>query len=349
MPKEMIYLDRNENHYGPAPACYQVLMDVTLEEMSWYSRDFVRGVKSRLSERLAKEFGVAEALILLGYGSEDILKQVVHCYLKENERIMIPTHSWWYYKAIADEVKGIKVEYPMVVGKDSFLYDVDAMLRLHAKEKPTIILISSPNNPTGNSLATEDLRFLLSKVKDTIVVLDEAYWGFNIRENGYIKELVERYPNLLIIRTFSKYYALAGNRIGFAFMGKNLGQLSRFSARYLGYHRLSEALALAALDSSEYYREVARKMIDDKQRYYDELGRISGFKVYKSDANFVLVEILGAVKALLKESLTNEGILVKFFDEDNLRHCVRITVGTEQQNHLLIDAIKATVKARVLV
>jgi histidinol-phosphate aminotransferase len=298
-------------------------------------------VKSRLSERLAKEFGVEESVILLGYGSEDILKQVVHCYLKENDRIMIPTHSWWYYRSIADEVKGIKVEYPLIAGGSSYLYDVNSMLKIHAQSKPKVILVSSPNNPTGNSISVDDLKSLLSKIGDTIVVLDEAYWGFSSGENHIVRDLIEKYPHLLIIRTFSKYYALAGARIGFAFVGKELGRLSKFSARYLGYNRLSEGLALAALDSPDYYGQIKNKMNQDKERYYGALGRLSGFKVYRSDANFILVEIPEEIRVHLKTSLTNMGLVVKFFEEENVKNYVRITIGTEKQNRLLLGAIKS--------
>ena len=105
---DIIYLDRNESQYGPAPACFEVLKSDNFKNLSEYSRDFSRGVKSVLTERLAKDFGITEKNILLGYGGEDILKQAVHCYLDKGDKIMIPSYSWWYYKKIADEKKGVK-------------------------------------------------------------------------------------------------------------------------------------------------------------------------------------------------------------------------------------------------
>jgi histidinol-phosphate aminotransferase len=340
MTEEIIYLDRNENNYGPAPACYEALKFSGLEFLSWYSKDFARGVKSTLSERLAKDFGVPESIILLGYGGEDLLKQAVHCYLSKNESIMIPTHSWWYYKSIADETGGITVEYPMVPGPDSFLYDVDRLLALAAEHRPRLILISSPNNPTGNTLDEDDLRLLLKTIKDTVIVLDEAYWGFTGAKADYVKELTSEYPELIVIRTFSKYYALAGVRIGYAFLGKNLTDLAKFSARYLGYNRISERLALAALDSPDYYATISRKMVRDKEEYYRTLGAIPGFKVYRSNANFILAEIPEKFKASLKDYLTKKGLIIKFFKEKNLENCVRITIGTEQENRKLANAFR---------
>lgn len=339
MPEEIIYLDRNENNYGPAPACYEVLKTATLECFSWYSKDFARGVKSVLSERLAKEFEVPEDIVLLGYGAEDLLKQAVHCYLHKSETIMIPSHSWWYYKSIADEKGGTTVEYPMVPGREAFAYDVESLLRLAAHHKPRLILVSSPNNPTGNTLALADLKVILKKMTDTVIVLDEAYWGFDLTQTNYVKELIQDFPNLIIIRTFSKYYALAGIRIGFAFLGKNLSRLSRFSARYLGYNRLSERLALAALDSRDYYAEIRRKMVEDKELYYRELDRITGFRAYRSNANFILAEVPASWKAALKDYLTKKGLIIKFFNEASMENCVRITIGTKEQNRRLVDAV----------
>ncbi len=349
MVEKTIYLDRNENNYGPAPACFDALRSTGFESLSWYSKDFARGVKSTLSERIAKEFDVPESIILLGYGGEDLLKQAVHCFLARNETIMIPTHSWWYYKSIADEKGGITVEYPMVPGQDAFHYEVKSLLDLAAKHKPRLILISSPNNPTGNTLDLKDLKVLLKMIKDTVIVLDEAYWGFTGRQADYVKDLIGEYPELLIIRTFSKYYALAGVRIGYAFLGKNLTPLAQFSARYLGFNRLSERLALAALDSPDYYAEISQKMIRDKERYYQTLGAIPGFKAYRSNANFILAEIPEAFKASLKEYLTKQGLIIKFFSEPNLENCVRITIGTEEQNLRLTNAFRDFAKDKGLI
>ncbi|MDT8324096.1 MAG: histidinol-phosphate transaminase [Bacteroidota bacterium] len=339
MTEETLYFDRNENQYGPAPACFEALRSVGIEQMSFYSRDFVRGVKSPLSERLAADFGVKEKEILLGYGGEDLLKQTVHCFLGAGERIMIPSHSWWYYKTIADEVDGVKVEYPIVEGTDVYTYDIPAMLQLYDEQRPSVVLISSPNNPTGNVLPRADLLRVLEHMKDTVVVLDQAYWSYADQENDFIGELHAQYPNLLVIRTFSKYYALAGVRIGFAVLGTNLGKLERYSARYLGYHRLSEPVALAALDATEYYRGIAEKMEEDKEMFRTRFAALPGFTVYRSWANFILVKIPEALMAPLKEYLTGRGLVVKFMNEQLLHSHMRITLGTQEQNRLLADAI----------
>jgi histidinol-phosphate aminotransferase len=339
--KEIIYLDRNENQYGPAPACFEALKADNFKNLSEYSRDFARGVKSVLSERLAKDFGVPEKNILLGYGGEDILKQAIHCYIGKGDKIMIPSYSWWYYKKIADEKEGIKVEYPIVEGEDSFYYDIEGMLKIYEEQKPKVVLISSPNNPTGNRLEIKQLKMILQKMKGSVVVIDEAYTLFYNKDSSHLKEIINEFPNVLIIRTFSKYYGLAGIRIGFVLMGENHADFSLFSARYLGYNRLSEQIAIAALDSSGYYDEMQDKMAADMSTYLKEFNKLEGFKAYKSYANFILVKIPVEIKDDLKKYLTERNMVVKFMAEDGLFNHLRITIGTREQNQMLLKMIKS--------
>jgi len=342
--QDIIYLDRNENKYGPSPACLKELTNLETSELSDYSRDFMRGIKSCLSEKLATKYGVDEKNVILGYGGEDLLKQAVHCYIHKGDKIMIPSYSWWYYKKIADEVEGIKVEYPIRKGKDTFYYDIDGMCNVYLLSKPKLVLISSPNNPTGNRLEIDQLRQVLEIMKDTVVVLDEAYSLFFNGDNTHLKDLINKFPNLLIIRTFSKYHALAGLRIGFALIGENHVRFSLFSARYLGFNSLSERVAIAALNSEDYYYEVCKKMASDMDMYYHEFNNIPGFKAFRSFANFILVEIPSEIKPGLKNFLTKRGMIVKFMEEDGLNNHIRITIGTREQNHLLIELIKTFLK-----
>jgi len=339
MKGDIVYLDRNENNYGPAPACLRVLKDATAADLLGYSKAYHRGVKSDLSERLASDFRIPEERVLLGYGAEDILKQLVQCYLGPEQKLMIPAYSWWYYKEIADEVKGITLEYPLIRAGESYQYDVDKMIKIVRTEDPRLIFISSPNNPTGNSISNEDLENLCSAFNDRIVALDEAYWYHS--QNEHVIKLINRYRNLVVIRTFSKYFALAGMRIGYALTGENLSELKKLSNRYLGYNSLSEKVALAALDSPEYYLDIARKMNEDKELYYEELNRIPGFQVFKSDANFILVEIPKAMMEPLKKDLTAQNLIIKFMNEPLLNSHLRITLGTQEENRRVISAIKS--------
>jgi len=336
-----IYLDRNENQYGPSPACFKTLQNLDSDILNIYSRDYSRGVKSILSERLAKDFGTTEDRILLSYGSEDLLKQAVQCYINKGDKILIPSCSWWYYKKIADEAEGLNIQYPILEGDHTFYYDIERMIEIYDREKPKLVLISSPNNPTGNRLETDQLKYVLGKMSDTLVILDEAYLSFDATYESDPVELVNRHKNLIIIRTFSKYYALAGIRTGFAFLGDNHEKFKLLNARYLGFNRLSEQIAIAALDSTEYYSSISRKMADDMEMLYNEFNKLPGFHAYKSYANFLLVKIPLDIKSSLNKYLTERNMIVKFMNEDGLNSHIRITIGTHPQNSLLLKLVQA--------
>lgn len=336
---DIVYLDRNENLYGPAPRCFDALRAIGVEELSVYSRDFSRGVKSKLSERLATELNIPEQQILLSEGSEDMLKQAVHCYLGPGEKILCPAQSWRYYQKVASEVAGETITYALKEGADSFYYDVDELIALYGKVSPRVVLIASPNNPTGNSFPDQDLRKLTEAFRESILILDEAYWGFADTSNEHIAELINRYRNIVVLRTFSKSYGLAGARIAYAAVGTSLSRLTKFVSRYLGYNRISEVLALAAVDSREYYETINRQMREDRQSYDAFFAQHQGFRAYRSDANFVLVRIPAELKASLQQFLNERRIAIKFFSEPEFADCVRITLGTQEQNRRLLAAL----------
>jgi len=335
---EKIYLDRNENNYGPSEKCLESVKSVTPDLFSIYSSAYKNGYKSILSKRLSDEFNISEDRVLLGYGAEDLLKQVVQIYLEQkSDKLLVPDHSWWYYKEIANETNSISLEYPIVEGEECYEYDINKLLDIYNTEKPKVVFIASPNNPTGNSISDDQLTYVLDRMGESVVVLDEAYWFSN--DNDKATALVNKYPNLIIIRTFSKLYALAGIRIGYAIIGEKLNQIKKISNRYLGYNRISEKIALAAMDSGEYYSDIAEKMATDRALYFSELNKIENVKAFKSEANFVLVKIEKDLMNTLKEFLVERGLIIKFMDEEIVNSHLRITIGTQEENRKVIEAI----------
>ena len=347
MEKKITYLDRNEYNYGPCPAVGEVLKNFDPNNLCFYTRIYDEGKKSIFSDYLSSIYNIPEKQIILGYGGEDILKQVVHCFLSGKEKqktLLIPKFSWWYYKSIADEVEGRSVLYPLYEEGNTFKYDFEAMKEAIRKENPEMILIASPNNQTGNSLTSEELDQMLSFISpETVVVIDEAYAPFANKDTSYIKPLLEKFPNLLIVRTLSKFYGLPGLRLGFAFMGTALTRFLNYSTKYLGYNRLSEELGIAVLKSTDYYQQVADQMAEDRQMYMNELNTLEGFKVYQSNANFILVKYPTELKATLQAAFKAKGYQIKFMNEPDINTHMRITLGTHRQNVEVIATIKEVV------
>ncbi|MDE3057624.1 MAG: histidinol-phosphate aminotransferase family protein [Bacteroidota bacterium] len=338
----MLYLDRNENLFGAAPECLRILRTADAATLGTYSRDFLRGVKSTLSETLAQQLEIPERRILLSYGSEDMLKQTVHCCLSAGDRMLIPQYSWWYYQSVASECGGVTVEYPlerMQQPAPAFLYNAEEIIGAVRNTAPKLLLIASPNNPTGNALSLDGLKKILDKCASTRVVIDEAYFGFNDELFESLPQLTRQFPHLAVLRTFSKLYALAGMRIGYACVGEQYEKLTAYSARYLGYNTLSEQLALAALRSKEYYNEIGKTIANERERFYSFFDATDPCIAYRSVANFILVKIPTEHMAPLSEHLRRAEIAVKFYSEGGLASHIRITIGTPSQNSLLLQAL----------
>lgn len=343
MKQETNFLDRNEFNYLPSPEVIEAIQRFDYKKLCYYTRIYDEGKKSILSVRLSQEFGIDESQVLLGYGGEDILKNAVHFFLTEadqNKTILIPKFSWWYYKSIANEVDGKSIEYPLYETEQSYKYDFDSLKLLLAKHNPKILLLASPNNPTGNGLTPVEMDMLLSWIPNTTyIIVDEAYASFVTDDNSYIKKLIDKYPNLIIIRTLSKFYGLPGLRMGFGFAGKLVEKFSKYNNKYLGYNRFSEEIALAALNSHTYYRSVATNMNIGRKMYQDEIGKLPGFKVYESTANFVLIKYPIELKPLLQEAFAAESYKVKFMNEPDINTHLRITLGRPEQNRMVADTI----------
>jgi histidinol-phosphate aminotransferase len=173
-----------------------------------------------------------------------------------------------------------------------------------------------------------------------MIVVDEAYFGFADSPDDGMPRRTLQHPNLAVLRTFSKLYGLAGVRIGHAFVGKNYQKLITYSTRYLGYNILSEQLALAALRDKAYYQSLASTTAKERQRYYEFFKTVERCRAYWSDANFVLVEIPNEDSEPLKRHLDKAGICIKFFSGKEFPGFVRITVGTPDQNSLLIHEME---------
>lgn len=339
----MNFLDRNEFNFEPSQKVIDTIKNFDPKELCFYTRIYDEGKKSIVSVKLSEIYGVPEEQVLLGYGGEEILKNTVHYYLTKgnNKTILIPQFSWWYYSSIAAEVEGITEMYPLYEQGDTFAYNVDEVIEYTNRIRPRLLLLASPNNPTGNSLTSEEIGRIMENIpEETMVLIDEAYASFITNDVDYIAPLVNRYSNLIISRTLSKFYGLPGLRMGFGFMGAGHKDFLKYANMYLGYNRFSEAVAIAALESEDHYRDVAKQMEWDRQLYKKELGDLPGFKVYKSVANFILIKYPIEIKEALQKALTGENYKIKFMGDPGLESCVRITLGRPEQTQAVCDIIK---------
>ena len=349
MNKEMNFLDRNEFNFEPSEKVVEAIKNFDPKDLCFYTRIYDQGKKSVISVRLSEIYHIPEEQVLLGYGGEDILKNVVHYFLMngDNKTILIPQYSWWYYNRIASECGGQFKMYPLHETDDTFAYNVEEIIEYTNRIQPRMLLLASPNNPTGNSLNFEEIGRIMENIpSETMVLIDEAYASFITTDTDYIAPLVNKYDNLIISRTLSKFYGLPGLRVGFGFIGKGHDQFISYVNKYLGYNRFSEAVALAALDSDEHYRRVADDMEWGRQLYKKELDGKPGFKVYKSVANFILIKYPTTIKEKLQKALADQQYKIKFMSDKGLEDCLRITLGRKEQTQTVCDTILKVLKEK---
>ena len=345
----MNYLDRNEFNFEPSQKVIDAIKNFNPKDLCFYTRIYDQGKKSVISVRLSEIYHIPEEQVLLTYGGEDMLKNAIHYFLMlgDNKKILIPEFSWWYYNRVASECGGTFEMYPLHELEDTFAYDVDEVIAYTNRVHPRMLLLASPNNPTGNCLTSEEIGCIMENIpSDTMVLIDEAYASFITTDTDYIAPLVNKYSNLIISRTLSKFYGLPGLRCGFGFIGTGHDQFLSYVNKYLGYNRFSEAVALAALDSDEHYRRVADDMEWGRQLYKKALDGKPGFKVYKSVANFILIKYPAEIKEPLQKALADENYKIKFMTDKGLEQCVRITLGRKEQTQKVVDTILNVVDNR---
>lgn len=305
-------LHLNENTFGPSRKCMDVLKNIQIQEIYEYdmaSDDF-------LIQEISKAFSVPVDDIYLHNGSAEVIKSIFSIVLERGDCVMVSNPGWSYYASLAKEKFCDVIEYQ--VKKDDYSYYMDAKELLDKAERyhPRLIVITSPHNPTGCKMDGETLEMVIKRNPDTLVLLDEAYAGF-AEEDIDIRRLIEEYSNFIVSRTFSKYYALANMRIGYAFCNYKIKRIWGLDLPLFRESSVARKMAAAALQDKEYYEKMCEKLQESKSFFVDELNAVEGIRVFESYSNFVPVRIETVDMADLKEYLKNNGILIRLFEDHN--------------------------------
>ncbi len=315
-----IFLDANENSFGsPLPQNYNRYPDP---------------LQLPLKEKISSIKGVPVQNIFLGNGSDEAIDLLFRIFCepgKDNIIIFPPTYGMY---EVCAEVNNIEVK--KVPLTTSFQLDLDA-IEASVNEHTKLIFVCSPNNPTGNSINRSDIEVLLNNFNG-IVVIDEAYINY-AKQKTFIPELTE-YPNLVILQTLSKAWGLAGLRLGMAFAGQPLIDYMNKVKYPYNINSATQQLALEALGNISSVNNWTKTTVDQKEFLATELLKLPITQtVYPSDANFILVRLTGAKK--IYEYLSAKGIIVRDRSKVILcDDCLRITIGTPEENKQLIEALK---------
>ena len=217
-----------------------------------------------------------------------------------------------------------------------FAYDVEALLESREESQASVTIVCSPNNPTGTSLALADVE-RLCRASDSLVVIDEAYHEFS---GQTVVPLLERHPNLVVLRTFSKAMALAGLRVGYLLASPELVREINKARLPYNVNFFSQMAAIAALEEKEVLATSVRRLVAERERLLARLADVPGVRAFPSDANFFLLECLSADPKAVFASMLRRGVLVRDVTSyPMLSRCLRVSVGTEAENDAFLHAL----------
>lgn len=330
-------INRNEVYQGPAPKVLKVIKSFNIQHINFYLDGYYNSV---LIPKISKKYSIAEDQIIVSYGEEDFLRFVFNKLDAKKDSVLTHEFHYSYYNKYLSYIGARLVTFRMFERNDEFVFDIDDCIKEYNKNKPKVLLLTTPNNPTGNALSRIDLTKILQNVSPgTLVVVDEAYYGFESNyERKSLVRLLDKFPNLVILRSFSKRFALAGLRISFALCGTKVKSMLRYQNRYLGVSRILEEVAIAALDSGDYYKRISKQVINDRESFIKNACHFKGIKAYNSKANFVLLRIPDhAIVKKIKLALQSEKIVIGKFIKDDL---LRVTIGYSKHTKRFIKVIK---------
>lgn len=328
-PKEEGYikLNTNENPYPPSPLVFERIK----EALGGSLRLYPDPTASRLREKIGEVFGFEPSWIVVGNGSDELLGIAFRAFVDPGDEVIYTYPSYPLYPILA-KIYGAK---PLEV---ELAHDFSIPEDIGGGEEK-LIMISNPNSPTGTGYPPEIIERICERSKG-VVLVDEAYADFS---KWNCLDLLRSMENLLILRTMSKSYSLAGLRVGFALGSPRLIEAMMKVKDSYNVDRLALVGAEAALSDPEWMIESVRKILSERRRMEEALTSM-GFYVFPSEANFILARVPGGRAKWLYEELRKRRILVRYLEMRRIEDCIRITIGRPEENEILLKAIEEILK-----
>ncbi len=333
---QVFKLASNENPLGPSPKAVKAIKKC-LAAVNRYpdAQGFY------LKKRLAKYFALSCDNFVLGNGSDELIDVLVKTFVEADENIVTSDTTFLEYEIIAQvnerKVKKAPLRY--------FKYDLESILKLVDK-KTKMVFIANPNNPTGTYVSGNEVRkFLNALPEHVVVVFDEAYDAF-IDVDDYPDSLsyLKGRKKIVILRTFSKAYGLAGLRLGYAIAQPELVSYMERVRQPFNVNSLAQAAGIAALDDSNFLKKTRRLALEGKDFIYQELSKI-GLGYVPSVANFILIDTgMDGVKVF--KAMLRFGVIVREMSQYGLKNFIRLTIGTQKENQRAIQVLRKTLRGQ---
>lgn len=328
--KKYIKLNTNESPYPPSQNVKKVIIESNFDDLRLYPDPDI----SDLKNEIAKKYKIKAENIFIGNGSDEILAFSFMAFFNKGDKIYYPNITYSFYSVYSDLFDLDEKQIPL---KEDFSIDIN-----NYKNLDSGIIIANPNAPTGILLKLNEIEDIIKTNSNNIVIIDEAYIDFS--GESAIK-FINKYDNLLVIQTFSKSRSLAGMRLGFAFGNKELikGLKNiKFSFNSYTINRLSILAGIEAFKDEEYFKKSVSKIINTRDKTKEELKKL-GFKVLDSKSNFLFMSHKKVFAEDIYLKLKNNGILVRYFKQDIINNFIRVTIGTDEEMIILINALEKIV------
>lgn len=331
--ERLIKLDANENPYGPSPQARAAMTMLSNQELAIYPDP----EHTRLRAAISRYTGQPASRIMCGVGSDELIDLIMRVCFQPGDLLIDcpPTFPMYAFNA------GILQASVLNVPRDQdFAIDIEGIAEA-AERGGKLLFLAAPNNPTGNPLPRAQLMQLLDL--PILIVVDEAYAEFS---GESVVDLVGSVPNLVVLRTFSKWAGLAGMRIGYALAHEELlANIWKIKQPY-NLNVASEAAAIASLGDLDYLRANIARLVAERERLAAKLGQFDRLQVYPSQANFLLCRLHGRGERIgleVRDTLRKQGILIRAYDRPGLRDCVRFSIGLPEQTDALLKALQEIV------
>jgi histidinol-phosphate aminotransferase len=330
----LIKLNTNENPYPPSPKVMAALSQDLVDLLRLYPDPNSRSLK----RAIASNYSVKEKNVFVGNGSDEVLALAFMTFFKQSEPLLFPDISYSFYPVYCNLYGIESVKIPLA---DDFTIDFEDYKRANGG-----IIFPNPNAPTGIGVGLDAIEQLLIDNAGSVVIVDEAYIDFMANGNSRginhsAIALLDRYPNLLVVQTFSKSRSLAGMRVGFAVGSEDLiCGLDRVKNSFNSYplDRVAEVAAVTAMEDVEYFDSCCQKIIDTRDWTVDQLNKL-GFEILPSSANFIFAKPTKVKASTLFTHLRDRKILVRYFSDARIDQFLRISIGTNEEMQALIDAL----------
>lgn len=336
--KDALKLASNENPLGPSPLALQALA-TALPRVSFYPD----GACFNLRRALARHLEVEEDQLIIGNGSDELLKIIAETFLNPGEEAIIcpPTFSEY---AFVTQLLGGECRY--IPCREDFSYDLDAVVGA-TTPRTRLIFLANPNNPTGTIFTAAELEGLLEKLPgDVLLVLDEAYYEY-VGSQHYPDSLAhvrQGRANLIVLRTFSKIYGLAGLRVGYGIGQESLIRQLHRAREPFNVNLLGQVAAVAALEDSAHLAGSRATNRQGKDYLYQSFTEI-GLTFTPTEANFIWVQVPGSSREIFHQLLW-QGVIVRTGDIFGYDDHLRITIGTPEQNARLVEVLKTVLHCK---